>query len=811
MLRNLGRFTFRVLSGCCVLAATTFTVHAQPLTFTTLAGPAGGPASADGAGSDARFNNPRGVATDSRGNVYVADQINHTIRMITPAGVVTTLAGCANLMGNDDGTGSAARFVAPFGVATDSGGNVYVADTSNNTIRKITQGRVVTTLAGSASSPAGSADGTGSAARFHSPTGVTTDSDGNIYVADQFNNTIRKVTPAGIVTTLAGSAGLGGYADATGSTARFHSPTGMATDSGGNVYIADSENRTIRKITQAGVVTTLAGSATAPAGSDDGTGSAARFHSPTGLATDSGGNVYVADSVSGTIRKITPAGEVTTLAGSAKARSGSKDGTGDAARFRSPTALATDSDGSIYVADSDYDTIRKITPAGVVTTLAGSPSPIGSADGTGSAARFNSPVALAADSAGNVYVADQRNDTIRKITPAGVVTTLAGSPGNAGGSADGTGSAARFFTPAGVATDSDGNVYVADQFNNSIRKITPAGVVTTLPGSATTDPTGSAQRPGSAAHFQYPTGVATDRAGDVYVADRDNYTIRKITPKGMVTTLAGSAGLDGSADGTRSVARFSRPTAVATDSGGNIYVAEDFNSTIRKITPAGIVTTLAGSARLLDYVDGTGSAARFNFPMSVATDGGGNVYVAERDNATIRKITPAGVVTTLASSLRHVGSEDGTGSVARFNSPMGVATDRSGNVYVADTGNNKIRIGRPALADVATIDIATGAVGGMRQLGTYPQTATSWRWRIVRQPAGSRSALSSASMRNPSFIPDVADLYVFQLTASDGVKTSITTVSLTATEASPVTPGSLEGAKASSHDGLRVTGLAKTN
>src|SRR6266540_2947950 len=249
-----------------------------PFTFTTLAS-AVSICSADGTGSAARFWSASGVATDSSGNVYVADTLNNTIRKITPAGVVTTLAGLAGSYGSADGTGSAARFRGPSGVAVDSAGNVYVADTGSHTIRQVTPAGVVTTLAGLAGIT-GSADGTGRAARFYNPYGVGTDSSGNVYVADTENNTIRKITPAGVVTTLAGLAAITGSDDGTGSAARFYFPWGVATDSSGNVYVADSSNSTIRKITPAGVVTTLAGEAGNTGCSAEGTGSAARFSYP---------------------------------------------------------------------------------------------------------------------------------------------------------------------------------------------------------------------------------------------------------------------------------------------------------------------------------------------------------------------------------------------------------------------------------------------------------------------------------------------------------------------------------------------------
>jgi streptogramin lyase len=300
---------------------------------------------------------------------------------------------------------------------------------------------------------------------------------------------------------------------------------------------------------------------------------------------------------------------------------------------------------------------------------------------------------VAVDGDGNLYVADANNHTIRKITPAGVVTTLAGTAGSSG-SADGTGADARFKYPSGVAVDGDGNLYVADRDNNTIRKITPAGVVTTLAGTAGSS--GSADGTGADARFNYPSGVAVDGVGNVNVADRYNHTIRKITPAGVVTTLAGTAGSSGSADGTGADARFSRPFGVAVDGDGNLYVTDRNNHTIRKITPAGVVTTLAGAAGSYGSADGTGADARFSGPVGVAFDGDGNLYVIDGSNHTIRKITPAGVVTTLAGAAGSSGSADGTGPLARFNYPEGVAVDGDGDVYVADRNNHTIREITPA-------------------------------------------------------------------------------------------------------------------
>jgi hypothetical protein len=646
--------TCNITSGGGTVTAnvTSVAVNCSASSLALFVGNMYGKGNLNGTGAAVRFFYPTSGATDSAGNVYVADNANSLIRKITPAGAVTTLAGTAGIIGSADGTGTAASFNGPTGIATDSAGNVYVADTSNNTIRKITPAGVVTTLAGTAG-VTGHADGAGAAASFNHPTGIATDSAANVYVVDTNNNTIRMITPAGVVSTLAGTAGIIGHADGTGAAASFAYPEGVATDSAANVYVADTNNNTIRKITPTGVVTTLAGTA-GVTGHVDGSGAAASFSRPYGVATDSANNVYVADANNNNIRMVTLAGVVTTLAGTAGV-TGSADGTGATASFNFPASVATDSAGNVYVADYFNSTIRKITPAAAVTTLAGAAAVTGYADGTGATASFNSPAGVGADSTGNVYVADTYNNTIRKITPAGVVTTLAGTAGVIG-HADGTGAAASFYYPRGIATNSAGNVYVADYYNSTIREITPAGVVTTLAGTAGVF--GHADGTGVAASFDYVVGVATDSAGNIYVTD-GNEIIRKITPAGVVTTLAGTAGIIGHADGTGAAASFSNPSGITTDSVGDIYVADSNNGTLRKITPAGVVTTLAGTAGGFGHADGTGAAASFSNPSGIATDSASNIYVADTGNSTIRKITPTGVVTTVVGVVGMLGFAPG--------------------------------------------------------------------------------------------------------------------------------------------------------
>ncbi|MBI3521048.1 MAG: T9SS type A sorting domain-containing protein [Bacteroidetes bacterium] len=318
--------------------------------------------------------------------------------------------------------------------------------------------------------------------------------------------------------------------------------------------------------------------------------------------------------------------QVSTLAGDGT--TGNVNGAGKLASFWEPHGICIDASGNLYITDSGNRLIRKITPAGVVTTLAGS-GIVGQMNGIGTAASFNFPLGMCTDAAGNIYIADDANNKIRKITPAGVVTTFAGS--GVTGQADGVGTAASFNRPSGICIDAAGNFYVADEVNNKIRKITAAGVVTTLAGSGIL---GQTDGIGTAASFSYPgMGICADGAGNIYVTDQNK--IRKITAAGVVTTLAGS-GISGQTDGIGTAASFFAPRGICIDASGNLYVADSFNRRIRKITPAGVVSTIAGSDD--GYIDAIGTAAKFQWPLGICIDATGNLYVADGGNNSIRKI-----------------------------------------------------------------------------------------------------------------------------------------------------------------------------
>ncbi|MES2050299.1 MAG: hypothetical protein V4447_18015 [Pseudomonadota bacterium] len=577
---------------------------------------------------------------------------------------ISLLAGSVWGAGNTDGFGPAARFSFPQGIAVDTAGNVFVADTENHTIRKISTTGIVTTLAGVAG-VSGWADGMARSARFNKPHGLVVDGTGTIYVADTDNHAIRKITSSGLVTTLAGRATVEGAMDGIGEAARFSSPYDVTIDSLGNIYVADTSNHTIRKINSMGWVTTLAGTA-GVSGSKDGIGLNASFHSPRSVAIDAVGNLYVADAQNYIIRKINTNGNVVTLAGVAGS-SFYSDGNSENTRFSFPTSISVDAIGNVYVADSVLEFSHQITTIQPTIRIIRSIDKLTysmQSDLVQSTFPNNDYIQdVASDVSGNVYLTDTVNHSIRKISTAGHSSTLAGPIGHYD-TLDGIGGKASFNAPHDVAADETGNVYVID--DGAIRKISSNGDVITLAG--TTGVRGSADGMGAAASFNGPNGIAVDKSGNVYVADRENHTIRKISPAGQVTTLAGRVGVYGSADGLGAAATFYLPGDVTVDVSGNLYVADSQNHSIRKISPAGQVMTLAGTSVAFGSADGIGSAARFYQPSNITVDNNGNLYVTDW-NQGVRKITSAGIVTTLAESSSIFGS---------------ITADHSGNIYVVD-------------------------------------------------------------------------------------------------------------------------------
>jgi len=662
--------------------------------ITTIAGsawvfPAGGPA------ASAPIGTVQGTAVDAANNLYVADSGNHMVFKITPSGTLSIVAG-SGIFGaaGDGGSATAAQLNFPNAVAVDSSGNVYIADRDNHRIRRVTPGGTITTLAGGSSGYAGDS-GPVALAQFYYPSGVAVDASGNLYIADRDNHVIRKIAAGGIVSTVAGNSTYGYSGDGGAATAaQLNTPNGVAVDGAGNLYIADTNNHRIRQVTPAGTISTVAGTGTSGSTGDGGPATSARLNYPTGVTLDPSGNLYIADQNNNKVRKVS-GGTITTLAGTQGNSFSGDGGPATNANLFAPYSVAVDSSGNVHIADTADYRVRKVDPAGTISTFAGNGLYRFAGDGgPGTSAQLSSPRVAVTDAAGNIYIADNANSRVRKIAPGGAITTIAGT-GVYGYSGDsGPATLAMLRYPSGLALDSGGNLYVSDQDNHRVRKIDASGVITTVVGTGAAGFAGDAG-PATAAQLNSPHAIASDAAGNLYIADTNNRRIRKVTPGGTITTVAGSGTSGYSGDGgSATSAQLRAPWGVAVDGAGNLYIAERDNHTVRKADPSGTITTLAGTGSYGCSGNGVAAASStFYQILSVAADSAGNVYFADEFCHRVRKVTPAGVAVTVAGTGSSGFSGDGgPARLAQLRNPHSVWVDSAGNLYIADAYNHRIRL-----------------------------------------------------------------------------------------------------------------------
>ena len=700
---------FAVLPALC---------HAQGYLITTVAG--GGVPFTPAPATSVPLGLTASVAVGAHGNVYFVAS-NFVFKM-GAAGVLTRVAGTSSWgYSGDGGLAIDAQLNSAAGVAVDGSGNVFIADTDNNVIRKVAAATgIVTTVAGNGSAGYLGDGGPATRAVFNSPAGVAVDGFGNLYIADSGNDAIRKVAAAtGIVTPVAGQftkgfLGVGGPA----TNAELGYPSNLAVDGSSNLYIVDSYRYTIRKVTAAtGIITTVAGNGTALYSGDGGPATSAGIGNPSGVAVDGSGNIYVGDNAHNVVREVTAAtGIIATVAGNGSRGDSGDGGAAANAEMWNVSGVAVDGSGNLYIADSNNFAIRKVLAStGVIATVAGNRNLGHSGDGGPAInAQLEWPESATPDGSGNLYIADY-NEVRKVVIATGIVTTVAGS-GAAGYSGDGGPAInAALNGPFATAVDRSGNLYIADTGNNVVRKVTAAtGIIATVAGNGSAGYSGDGG-PAASAELNLPTGVAVDGSGNLYIADLQNNAVRKVAAAtGIITTVAGLT--------TRTP--IYSPSGVAVDAAGNLYIAGG-NAVWKMAAATGVVATVAGNGAA-GYAGDGGPAigAELYIPAGVAVDGIGNLYIADLRNAVIRKVTAAtGIIATIAGKCPYFGysGDGGPATSAELNFPRNVAVDSSGNVYIADGGNFRIRLLVPA-ATHALLSVAKTHTGSF----TLGQTGAAY-------------------------------------------------------------------------------------
>lgn len=641
--------------------------HAQEPAYTIETFAGSDPAQNNGFALNVVFEGLRGITVDPSGYVYVSDTARHQVARIAPSGEFRYIAGTGRAgFSGDGGPANEAALNSPYGLAADRSGNLYIADLQNGRIRVVSADGRIRTVAGGGTTLVTAAGASATAATLNSPRNIAVDAAGNLYVSEFEGHRILRLTTDGRIAPFAGTGISGPATEGNALNVTFSYPAGLHMDNANNLYVADSSNHAIRRITN-GQVTTVR------------LQTPGLLNLPTGVTMDPSGNLYAASSGFDHALRVSPLGNADIVV------PGARD-------------LAVDASGNLLVISASM--VRKVTSAGATTVIAGSSSQFRGDGGAANQALLFQPSDIKPDRAGGWFIADAGNHRVRRISASGVITTVAGT-GIAGFSGDdGPAIQARLSNPQSIAADSEGNLYIADTDNHRIRRVGTNGVITTVAGAGIAGFNGDL-RPALEAQLNRPASIAFDSIGWLLISDTGNHRICRLLPSGVLVSIAGSSAAGYTGDGgPASAARLNLPRGLATDSQDNLYVADSANHCVRRITLNGIITTYAGNGRMGFTGDGQKAIeASFTNVLGVAVDATGNLFISDADTLRIRRVSAAGIVITVAGSgLRGSSGDGGAALQARLDDPLGLAVDATGAILIADRLNNRIRRLLPSAA-----------------------------------------------------------------------------------------------------------------
>ena len=770
------------------LAALSFVAQAQDVITTVIGGgPNGIPA------LDAFLSQPYGVAVDSTGNYYFAAFSQNRVFKVATNKVITVVAGSGVEGYSGDGivggAGNADLF-HPFAVAVDGGENVYIADQGNCVVRKVTTAGTITTIAGTA----GQCNDTGN--DLNNPEGVAVDGSGNLFIGDFGNCVVKKLVLATLaVSTYAGTLGTCAYSGdgAKATSAKLNQPAGVATDTAGNLYIGDTGNCVIREVTKSsGDISTIAGDHALGCGfgGDTGKATSAKISAAYGLAVNgTGTTVTFADYSNERIRQFTIGGDINTVAGTGTECTGSCGSGGEAtsAGLNLPVGLAATSTGTIYIGDDDNQVMDSFTVGGNLNIVAGNRSNTTETPTTGAPAdgvQFNAPFGIALDPSNDVYIADSDNFMVREfVKSTGLVNFFAGT-GTLGFTGDGgTATSAELSSTFGVARDSTGNIYIADAGNCVIQEVNTGGTINLFAGLVVSGSfhCGYSGDGGAAigAEIGSAYGIAIDSKGNAYIADQGEHVVRKVSG-GIITTIAGIGGVSGySGDGGPAVdAQLDEPRAITIDSSDNVIIADTSNCRIREINAAtGIITTVAGNGDCAMGGDGVATENAIEFPQGVAVDANDNLFISDFSNR-IRWVSPSGFTTTIAGTGNNGYNGDGVPATsALIDEPTGIALDSAGNILFSDSINGRVR----SISIFPALNTSVGNLAfGLTSVGSTssPQTVTVSAYGPVTISNISVTGNYSEADNCPAALANgkTCTMYAYFVPAASGTQTGSITI-----------------------------------
>jgi len=638
---------------------------------------------------------PSGVAIDGQGRVFVADTYNHRVERIETDGSVTTVAGTGSVGYNGDGiTATSAQLSYPTGVAVDGLGRVFIADSQNNRIRRIDIDGTISTLAGNGKPGYDQDNQPAILASLNQPQGVAVDGLGNVVIADTLNERVRRVDVSGTITTVAGTGNEGYKGDGmSAKTADLDTPYSVAVDSIGRTIIADTLNQRIRRVELDGTINTVAGDGSLGSGGDGGPATSAQLSYPLGVAADTNGQIFIADTFSQEIRRVDTSGNIATIAGNGTIGFGGDGGAATAAQMQYAQGVAVDAAGHVAIADTNNERIRWVS-SGTISTIAGNGEfGFGGDGGAATSAHLSGAFGCAADSAGHVFIADTFDARIRRVELDGTITTVAGT-GSFGISGDGgPATQAQLGNPDYVAVDSLGRVILSDTYSHSVRRVELDGTIHTIAGTGTPGYNGDGILAVNA-QLSNPNGVAVDAQNRVYVVDTYNHRVRRIELDNTISTIAGNGTLGGNGDGLAATsAQLNYPYGIAIDATGRVVIGDTGNHRVRRVELDGTIDTIAGNGTGGYNMDGiAATSAELFSPYGVAVDANGRVVIADDGNNRVRRIETNGTISTVAGTgVSGASGDAGPATSAQLAGPLSVAVDGQNRIVIMDTSNQRVR------------------------------------------------------------------------------------------------------------------------
>ena len=649
-----------------------------------------------------------GIAVDKKGHFYIARRDNNVVSRIDTKGNMTTFAGTGESgYGGDGGKATNAKLKLPSNLAFDKKGNLYITDRNNHRVRKVDTRGIITTVAGNGTAGFSGDGGKATEAQLNLPSGVAVDDDGNIYISDRSNDRVRKVNSQGIISTFAGN-GIDGFKGDTGPAgeAQLSKPFGLALDKKWNLFIADRGNNRVRRVNRQGIIHTVAGDGGFFFSGDNGPAYRASVAGPTGVVIDNNGVLYIADRNNNRIRAVDTQGMIRTVAGTGQQ---GYNGDSEVARDTNlylPFGVALDSDGKLLVIDRSHYRIRRVDlRRGSIETVAGNGVKMFAGDGgPATGAKLSFPHGIAVDLQGNVILSDKGHYRIRRISPDGIIQTIAGNGirGNIGD--DLPALKASVYGATSMKLSNKGEIFFVSPsgFVSVIRKVDENGIMRKVLETV------SENYLASIAKSKYKGKVQTeelatittfsdfsfDHKGNMFISDRLNHQIRKVAANGEITTIAGTGESAFYGDGGPAMeASFRDPNALATDKEGNLYIADTANNLIRKIDTKGIVTTIAGNGKHENSGDGGPALEAGIRNMDyLAMSPEGELHILGFNANSIRKITKDGKIVKVAGKgYQGYMGDGGPATEAMLKNPSAIAFDAKGNLYISDMGNNRIR------------------------------------------------------------------------------------------------------------------------